>query len=176
MKIWISAGHQENTGANGFISEGKEAIFLRDSIVSHIKEKQPEITLKIDDDKCTLQAVINDMRKYKPDVMLDIHFNASTPKATGTEIFISDERSRDFANELVTAVSSILNIKNRGVKMEGQSQHSRLGMLHPTDGIKVLLEVCFVTNQNDSSIYIDKRDELSSALSEIICNYKYLES
>ena len=50
-RIWISAGHQENTGANGYIKEGVEAIYMRDGIVSHIRQKAPNLILKTDEDR-----------------------------------------------------------------------------------------------------------------------------
>lgn len=168
MKIWISAGHQANTGANGFISEGVEAIYLRDKITAYIKEKVPYIEVENDNDGNTLQTVINNMRKVNPDLMLDIHFNAATPTATGTEAFISDEKSKVLATELVEVVSNTLGIKKRGVKAENASQHTRLGMLHGFDGIGVLLEVCFVTNEADAKSYTTHREELAETIADIL--------
>lgn len=168
MRIWISAGHQANTGANGFISEGVEAIYLRNKITAYIREKAPNIEVVNDNDGDGLQTVINNMRKMNPDIMLDIHFNAATPTATGTETFISSEKSKVLATELVEAVSNTLGIKKRGVKAENASQHNRLGMLHPTDGIKVLLEVCFVSCKADAESYTAHREELAEAIGDIL--------
>lgn len=168
MRIWISAGHQEQTGANGFISEGVEAIYLRDKITAYIREKAPYIEVVNDNDGDVLQTVINSMRKCNPDLMLDIHFNAATPTATGTEAFISDEKSRVLATELVEAVSKVLGVKNRGVKAESASQHTRLGMLHGFDGIGVLLEVCFVTNEADAKSYTTHREGVAEAVGDIL--------
>ena len=168
MKVWISAGHQAQTGANGFISEGVEAIYLRDKITAYIKKKAPNIEVVNDSDGDGLQTVINSMRKVNPDIMLDIHFNAATPSATGTEAFISDEKSRVLASELVEVVSNTLGIKKRGVKSEIASQHNRLGMLHGFDGIGVLLEVCFVTNEADAKSYTTHREEVAEVIADIL--------
>lgn len=171
MKVWISAGHQANTGANGFISEGVEAIYLREKITAYIKEKAPYIEVVNDNDGDNLQAVINKMRKVNPDLMLDIHFNASSSStATGTECFISSEKSKVLATELVEVVSNTLGIKKRGVKAENASQHNRLGMLHGFDGIGVLLEVCFVTNEADAKSYTAHREEVAVAIGDILIN------
>ena len=174
MKVWISAGHQANTGANGFISEGVEAIYLRDKITAYIKEKAPYIEVVNDSDGDGLQTTINNMRKVNPDIMLDLHFNAATPSATGAETFISSEKSKVLANELVEVVSNTLGIKKRGVKAENASQHNRLGMLHGFDGIGVLLEVCFVTNEADAKSYTTHREELAEAIGDILI-YKVQE-
>ena len=169
MKVWLSAGHTRNTGANGFISEGVEAIYLRDKITAYIKEKAPYIEVVNDSDKDGLQAVINNMRKYNPDIMLDIHFNASSNStATGTECFISDEKSKVLATELVQGVCKVLGVKNRGVKAENASQHNRLGMLHGFDGVGVLLEVCFVSNEGDAKSYTAHREGLAEAVADIL--------
>lgn len=175
MRIWISAGHQANTGANGFISEGVEAIYLREKITAYIKEKAPFIEVVNDNDGNTLQTVINSMRKYNPDIMIDLHFNASSNStATGTECFISDEKSKVLGAELVGAVSNSLGVKNRGVKGESASQHTRLGMLHGFDGIGVLLEVCFVSNKADAESYTAHREGVAEAIADILI-YKVQE-
>lgn len=174
MRLWISAGHQENTGAVGYINEGKEAIYLRDTISAIIRKNAPEVELMNDDDRDTLQTVINKMRKFNPDIMLDLHFNAATPKATGTETFISSEKSRDLATILAEVTSSAIEIKSRGIKAENASQHNRLGMLHGFDGIGVLLEVCFVTNKTDTEHYLAHRDLLALRLAECLVGKKNL--
>lgn len=169
MRIWISAGHQAQTGANGFISEGVEAIYLRNKITAYIREKAPYIEVVNDSDGDGLQSVINSMRKVNPDIMLDIHFNASSSStATGTECFISSEKSKVLGAELVGAVSNSLGVKNRGVKGESASQHTRLGMLHGFDGIGVLLEVCFVSCKADAESYTAHREELAEAIGNIL--------
>lgn len=169
MKLFISAGHQPNSGANGFISEGVEAKWLREKITAEIKEKAPNITVGNDDDSDTLQMTIQRMRNFNPDVSLDIHFNAfQNPTANGSEIYISDEKSRELATEILDAVCKVLETKNRGVKMETSSQHSRLGMLHGANGRLMLLEVCFVTNKDDAERYMARRDALAGSLSDIL--------
>lgn len=172
-RIWISAGHQENTGANGYIKEGVEAIYMRDGIVSHIRQKAPNLMLKTDEDRDGLESTIRRMREYKPDVSIDIHFNAfSKETATGSEIYIGDENSRELAGKIVSVVADTLGIKNRGIKTESSSQHNRLGMLHGAQDAKLmLLEVCFVTNKNDSDRYMAKRDILAEKIADVILAY-----
>lgn len=175
-RIWISAGHQVNTGANGYIKEGEQAIYLRDKITAYIKEKAPNLDVANDSDKDTLQQTIQGMRTFKPDVSIDIHFNAfGKESATGSEIFVPSDATadvRELAGQIVAVVAQTLGINSRGVKIESNSQHSRLGMLHGAQDAKLmLLEVCFVTNKNDSDRYMAKRDILTEKIADVILAY-----
>ena len=62
---------------------------------------------------------------------MDIHFNAGGPAASGTECFIANDasaHSQEMAKEICNTASSVMGIKNRGVKTEGQSQHNKIGI------------------------------------------------
>lgn len=174
MKVFISAGHQSNTGANGFIKEGEQAIYLRDKITAYIKEKAPNLEIANDSDKDTLQQTIQGMRTFNPDIGLDIHFNAfQTESANGSEIYISDMKSSKMAEKMLSVTCDTLGTKNRGTKVENQSQHNRLGMLHcnNSDAIMMLLEVCFVTNKCDVCKYKLNKDILAERLAEVIMSF-----
>src|SRR5690606_25646843 len=100
-----------------------------------IKELQPKALVTKDDDKDTLSQVI---AKIKPritsrDILLDIHYNAATPQATGVECFVSDnasEKSKELADVIATTTSTITGLHNRGVKKESQSARGKLGILN----------------------------------------------
>lgn len=171
-RIWISAGHQENTGANGYIKEGEQAIYLRDKITSILKDKiSSDIVIANDSDDDSLTQTIQGMRTYNPDISLDIHFNAfQTESASGSEIYISDMKSSKMAEKMLSVTCDTLGTKNRGVKVENQSQHNRLGMLHCNNknAIMMLLEICFVTNKNDTDRYMVNRDILAEKIADVI--------
>lgn len=172
-RIWISAGHQENTGANGYIKEGEQAIYLRDKITAYLKDKAPNLEVANDSDKDTLQQTIQGMRTFNPDVSIDVHFNSfSKESATGSEIYVPCDATadvRELAGKIVASTAETLGINNRGVKIESNSQHDRLGMLHGVQGGKLmLLEICFVTNKNDSDRYMANRDILAEKIADVI--------
>jgi N-acetylmuramoyl-L-alanine amidase len=103
------------------------------------------------------------------DFVLDIHFNYNAPGAYGTESFVHDYTSkanRDRASKLTAAVSSVIGTANRGVKSEGDSQHTRLAVLHYAPAA-VLLEVCFL-NSKDLPLYLKKKEKVADAIAEII--------
>lgn len=175
MKLFISAGHQSNTGANGYIKEGEQAIYLRDKITSILKDKiSSDIVIANDSDEDSLSQTIQGMRTYNPDISLDIHFNSfSKETASGSEIYISDMKSSKMAEKMLSVTCEVLGTKNRGVKVENQSQHNRLGMLHCNNknAIMMLLEVCFVTNKCDVCKYNLNKDILAEKLADVIMSF-----
>lgn len=170
---YIMAGHNgRGSGAvSSFLDEGIETIVLRNLICLNLT-KYGCLNYEVDDEDDKLNEVISRLRnKVKPDdILIDIHFNAADPKATGSEIFIPtnyDEVEKELACQLLNEVTATLAIRSRGVKVEGQSQHSRLGMLHlPCH--TVLLEVCFLTNKSDVYKYKENREKLAERIVKIL--------
>jgi N-acetylmuramoyl-L-alanine amidase len=154
--IFLTAGHHnKDSGAisNGYF-EAKETIRVRNRVSELFRAKCVEVWNE--DDNWTLQKVINEITKLsKPtDIICDIHFNAGSATATGSECFVPDDAIK---SELLLAadlckVSEIIGIRNRGVKREKDSQHKRLGMMRPS-GINVLLEFGFISNNSDMKLY-----------------------
>ena len=153
--IYLIAGHSNSD--SGAVSNGlKEADLtkrIRDLIYARIKQLSPTALVTKDDDKDTLNQVISKIKPHitSKDVLLDIHYNASTPQATGVECFVSNnasQKSKDLAKEIAEITHKITGIKNRGVKKESQSARGKLGILN-MKGTAVLWEVAFITNNSD---------------------------
>jgi hypothetical protein len=70
-------------------------------------------------------------KKVSPnDIIIDIHFNSPSPNTTGTEAFIpfrATVEEKVIAVKVCNTISTTLNIKNRGVKLENQSQYRSAG-------------------------------------------------
>lgn len=115
-------------------------------------------------------------------VVFDIHFNSGSATATGTECYVN---TADFANknsfsykmaeEICKVTSEILGVSSRGVKPEGSSQHSRIGILNKGAGCAVLWEICFISNPLNMSSYTFKKAELSRKIAEILLKYDALK-
>lgn len=171
--IYIIAGHNgRGSGAvSSFLDEGIETIVLRNLICLNLT-KYGCLDYTTDDEDDKLNTVITTLKgKVKPDdILIDIHFNAADPKATGSEVFIPtdyDEVEKELAEKILNEVTTTLDIRSRGVKVEGQSQHSKLGMLHlPCH--TVLLEVCFLTNKSDVYRYKEKRELLAERIAKTL--------
>lgn len=86
-------------------------------------------------------------RDYRGKVMLSLHCNAYNGTANGTETFYRGESNKALAKLVNDTVVNALGTKDRGIKTEGASQHSRLAVMafQPC----VLLEIGFIDNPDD---------------------------
>ena len=178
--IYLSAGHHnKDSGAvSGVFVERdltKESRFL---IEKHIDPKQ---VIKDKDFETNSQFQIR-IKPGSGSVVFDIHFNAGSPTATGTECFVN---KADFANKNSLSykmaekkkkkTSEILGIKNRGVKSEASSQHPRIGILNLKAGISVLWEICFISSPLDMPQYILHKEKLNKEIAIILKKYDALK-
>ena len=134
-KLFISAGHTNIPGqdrgafGNGYY-EGDLTVELRDLIVAELKALC--IIVNVDSNKNALLATLNYLKTLffsKEDIIIDIHFNAASPGATGVEVLVPDNPSvleKQIATALCEIHARVLMIKNRGVKTESQSAYWRL--------------------------------------------------
>jgi N-acetylmuramoyl-L-alanine amidase len=179
--IYISAGH--NIGgikpdpgavANGY-KEAELAAIIRDLTVKELKK---DTTLKVSTDKDTerLGEYLKRIETGNGSVVLEFHFDAASPTATGTTILIGDDADRldkAFAKEIVEKTAEVLKIKNRGVKAESTSHRGKLGLMRE-QGTVALLEVCFITNTSDLKAFQDNKRTLAVELAKIIKKYEFL--
>lgn len=174
LTVFPSAGHSNadpGAVANGF-KEGELTKELRNMVAERLKAANHRF-ITDNDNESNLQY----QGRIKPgsgSVLLDFHFNAGPPSATGTEVIVSNvanDNSRLFARELVDGASRILGIRNRGVKGETGSQHSRIGILHLGAGIAALAEVCFITNERDLAAYQVNKERLADFYAKTLMKY-----
>jgi N-acetylmuramoyl-L-alanine amidase len=90
---------------------------------------------------------------YGGDIMISLHCNAATGTASGTETFYRGESNKAMAERLNAAVVRALATRDRGVKLESASQHSRLAIMafQPC----FLLELGFIDNASDRAKMLD---------------------
>lgn len=159
--------HDPGAVANGFV-EADLALVLRNKVSGILKAAGASVT--IDSDGDSLKAVLAKTASSEKDVIFDIHWNAGPSTATGTEVFIPDrhtEWEKKFAKKVVDAIGSIMGIKIRGVKTEGQSARGRLGVMRP-EGINMLVEICFLTNKSDMEKYLSNIDLVAKAIANVL--------
>lgn len=66
---------------------------------------------------------------YKGDIMISIHLNSGGGKASGTEVFYRGADDKAMAAKLSAVVATALGIRDRGAKIEAESQHKSLAVL-----------------------------------------------
>lgn len=105
-------------------------------------------------------------KDHNGEVMLSIHCNAANGKASGAECIHRGNPAK--AAALSKACSTALGIKDRGAKVEADSQHGRLAVMafQPC----FLLEIGFIDNAGDLSAMIDpvKRKAACEAIAVLL--------
>ena len=174
-KIIISAGHGGNDPgavANGY-TERDLAIEFRELLVKELLLLG--VKPLIDDNKNALKETLAWLvGKYSSkDILLDIHWNAASSKARGTEVIVPDNASI-FENNLGKNILNVFvsnGFINRGVKPESQTARKRLGWMRPP-AENILIEMGFITNLLDINLYQNLKYKLAKELAFVI--YKSL--
>lgn len=171
MAIYLSAGHYDKdpgATANGYV-ERDLATELRDLIVP----KLGGYRVITDKDSESLSQYLKRIKPGEASVVVEIHFNAATPKATGAEVLVADNHNKiswDLAGDLSTGIASSLCIPNRGVKTESDSHRGRLAFVRQP-GACALIEVCFITNPSDMGKYEQYKEELVDRIAGVLKRY-----
>ena len=174
-KIIISAGHGGNDPgavANGY-TERDLAIEFRELLVKELLLLG--VKPLIDDNKNALKQTLEWLTgKYSSkDILLDIHWNAASSKARGTEVIVPDNASifeNNFAKNILNVFVSN-GFVNRGVKPESQTARKRLGWMRPP-AENILVEMGFITNLLDINLYQNLKYKLAKESAFVI--YKSL--
>lgn len=176
-KVFLSAGHSNVIGAdNGAIGingvkEGDLTVRLRKKIVNALQLFDQQPVYDKDENATTATVKIIESVLSSRDIAIDFHFNASSKsQATGTEVLIPFKSSlveQQLAHILSSNISTLLNIRNRGVKTEALSYSGRLMFMRPNCE-NILVEICFITNQNDMNAYYNKEDDLAILIARCI--------
>ena len=151
MKFGIDLGHGvgQDRGAEGVIAEETIINAVGSLVISKLKalghsvvELRPTIANSIND---SLQQRYNKADYYNVDLCVSIHANAGGGK--GTEVFTYKAKEVPQARAVLNNLVS-LGFANRGIK-DGSS----LAMVKRPSATAMLIEICFVDNQSDASLY-----------------------
>ena len=174
-KVFISAGHQSYNNIDpGAIANGvKEADLtteFRNAVVSELRKLNVQVITDTEEEDLKGTMTQMSAELTEKDLAIDIHFNAATPAAYGTEVFIPDKYTPfEFtaATALLHTIITVLQTTSRGVKTESQSSHKRLGFMRPNCE-NILIEVCFITNTSDLFKYQHNKQTLALNLASTI--------
>ena len=105
------------------------------------------------------------------DWFLSIHCNSSTnPNASGSEIYVYRSRNRAWymAGEILRQITSHLQLRDRGVKINPQFY-----VLRNTNMPAMLIELAFITNVQDAEKLKNDQQIFAQAIYDGIVNYLF---
>lgn len=159
----VHAGHAAvgggSTGAVGILNESAENRLIKDKLISILKEQGHTVydcTVDKGDKKTVLRNIVAKANEHTVDLDVSIHFNSDARgvvsedgQTTGTEVFIHSQTSssKEAATRICNNLAD-LGFKNRGVKV-----NSSLYILSHLASPSLLIEVCFVNDGDDATLY-----------------------
>lgn len=173
MTVFASAGHNTlgvkvdpGAVANGY-READLNIQFRDLFIKECKALGMKVIQDLDNE--SLGQYLTRIQTGNGSVVIEFHFDAAKPEASGTTALVEAEADRldkAYATECVATTSRITGIPNRGVRSEKDSHRGSLGLMRE-EGIICLLELGFITNINDIKSHIKVRPILAKELALI---------
>ena len=151
MKLCILVGHGKSDSGgydpgavNGDYHEFNIAKEIAKAAAERLKSTYgADCGLLNDDGKYNLKERIAKFQDWAYDFIAEIHLNAGSATASGTEVyyFPSDSTGQAYASGICGAVSAALGIPNRGAKASNY-----FGIIRQTVPTAVLVETCFISS------------------------------
>ena len=109
-------------------------------------------------DVTTSRVQVN-MANY--DYVFEVHFNSATASARGTEVWVTPTESSIAVEKRIVDNLASVGFSNRGVKKE----YFAVISFAKNKGVSsALVEVCFISNQNDMNLYRNKFEQVCNAM------------
>ncbi|WP_430611478.1 N-acetylmuramoyl-L-alanine amidase [Flavobacterium sp. JP2137] len=168
-----SAGHHEKdpgaigSGSTEFINMN----LLRNKMTEILKTRGQKFETDLNHETNSIYQ--GRIKPVKGDVIMDLHQDAGPESATGITIIVSDKAGPDslsMAKETLDGLVRITGLKSRGVIKASMTPRKTIGILNKA-GTAILVELGFITNKNDMTVFYDKIDEIACFLCDML--YKY---
>ena len=176
--VCLDAGHGADdvgaTSTGGARLEKDDNLRLTLKVRDKLEEKGVKVVLtRGDDSDITLKERCKLANKKRCDFFLSLHRNSSV-SGSGFEAWIAKEpkgNEEQTAEQLVDALSDISGLPNRGVKKGYRNSSGNNYYVNSNTNMpSILLEVGFVTNENDNESFDKNIDKNAEAIAEIIYN------
>lgn len=164
-KVFIEAGHGRTKSLFGYradpgaiASDGTTERELNKAIARHVRDAALEIVYIGVEEELTLEEKIRKINGFGFDtrnsLLVSIHCNSAGAQASGVEgwHYAGSAESKKLAASVVDEIADRVGLKNRGVFDERKNRHGRLGIIHDTAPLAVLIEAGFLSNKNDLAI------------------------
>lgn len=174
MKIGIIVGHTKK--AQGAFSKtlGMSEYTYNSTLAELIRARAEELGDKVKielRDSGGISGAFKRILAWKPDCVIELHFNAANGKASGAETLFSDNYDKPGVRELALAhltargMADALGIPCRGVKERAsRSERGFNNLSQTTNTACVLIESGFGDNPVDASRMKSRKGELAGAI------------
>lgn len=176
MKVFINPGHMVGVDAgavNGMHHEAQIALNVGELVNNYLKNVGYDVMMMQSDNLCgespAYPNVCSTANAWGADLFVSIHCNAAAnEQAKGTEVLIYNKWSRaeDLAECIQKQIVDSLGTVDRGVKV---NQH--LAVLRETVMPAVLVEVAFISNEDDVQLLINNQDDIARAIARGVTDY-----
>lgn len=180
--ITIHAGHNKAgkiaCGASDYLDESTEARYMVKKICANLKKHKINTkNITVNNGTSQNDVLVKLVKKANNiDRLFDlsIHFNASIHSNSdgitkGIECILYPGASKDLIN-MANAICK--NVSAYGLKNRGVKYNSKLYFLRKTNRPAMIIEVCFVDDQDDYDVYTRHKNDIAKAISAAI--YKSL--
>lgn len=116
----------------------------------------------------SLAAICDEANECEADIFVSIHCNAAeSQQANGTETFVYKRggHSEVLANCIQEQLIDTLNTTDRGVK------EANFYVVKNTEMPAVLVELAFITNEQDAVLLRDRQDDIARAIARGVTDY-----
>ncbi|MCR8745437.1 N-acetylmuramoyl-L-alanine amidase [Romboutsia lituseburensis] len=175
-KIAVDIGHNVHRpmargSINGAYSEDYLTKAVGEKVIYKLRTKGYDVVNTLPKGRYTQ----SDELKYRSDIanknkagkFVSIYFNSfNDGVGNGSEVYYSTkEGSSKIAQKVVNNLSNSFGFKNRGAQPQGD-----LYVLNNTNMPGILVEACFITNQNDMDKFIAKGEQAYDIIADAIVN------
>lgn len=174
--VCLDAGHgADECGAistDGLRFEKDDNLRLTLAVKERLEQKGVNVIMTREDDSdVTLKERCRIANKARCDFFLSIHRNSAV-SGSGFEAWITREpkgNEKEVAEKLVAALCDISGLPNRGVKLGYRNSSGNNYYVNSNTNMpSILLEVGFISNDEDNSSFDKSLDENAEAIAEII--------
>ncbi len=179
-KVTVHAGHNKQgkiaCGASDYIDESKEARIICRKVIKLLKKNGIKAyNCTVNNGTCkddVLKKICKKCNTKERQLDISIHFNAcnhskADGRTKGVEVLCRTiEGIRGGVAKRICNQISAIGFTNRGVKTNG-----RLYFLNHTNKPAILVEVCFVDDQDDAKLYKQNKDAVAQAIVKAVLNY-----
>jgi N-acetylmuramoyl-L-alanine amidase len=179
MKVLIHSGHSgnKNVGASGTILEDVLNNDLATIIADIFEKGSWEVIRELENSQLTYDQIVAEANLSKADIFITVHNNASdNSEAKGFEVYycLGSTRGKKLAEFIAGKLKYNGFIPHgEAVKDDSQTARKYIKMMHTTNMPCILLECCFITNEEDVEMILKMENKIKfcQSIFEGVKNY-----